>query len=91
MTDKEQALVAAAYRVAAGKAFYECDRIRMTNLGDVVYEAVISLTPAAAEAKLRAMMMEVAEKAFISGMDWPTTAKDNLEQIVDEVLNERPA
>src|SRR5690606_36453861 len=41
---KEQALIADAYRVAAGKAFYECERTRMTCLADVVYEAVISLT-----------------------------------------------
>lgn len=82
MTDKEQALVATAYRVAAGKAFYECDRIRMTYLGDTVYEAVISLAPADAEAKLRELMLEAALRVASS-----IYTNAEVEKIVDEVLN----
>lgn len=82
MTDKEQALVATAYRVAAGKAFYECDRIRMTYLADTVYEAVISLTPADAEENLRELMLEAALRVASS-----IYTNAEVEKIVDEVLN----
>lgn len=81
MTDKEQALVAAAYRVAAGV----CDEFQERAVGMQPAEcagAIRALTPADAANHLRALMTEVAFSVASSAY---TDAE--VEQIVDEVLN----
>jgi hypothetical protein len=96
MTDKEQALVAAAYRAAGekceaisdeyreneGRRFPELRTLADQGASDCA-EAVISLTPTDAEAKLRELMVKVAEK--VSNI--PRGKTYSIEDIVDEVLN----
>lgn len=88
MTREEQALVAAAYRAVE-------DWLLLNGTlgadGNLIKE-YRKLTPSDAEAKLRELMMQVAEKTFIAGMNWqhdkydPETDKP-FDLIVDEVLN----
>lgn len=83
MTDKEQALVAATYRSAV-------DTLINIGMAEGHYEVntIKNLTPSDAEAKLRELMVKVAEKAFISGMNWQHDKYGPpFDLIVDEVLN----
>lgn len=76
MTDKEQALVATAYRLAADV----CERHQVVA-SDAPYE-IRNLTPADAEKHLRALAIKAALSVASSAY---TDAE--VRQIVDEVLN----
>ncbi len=99
MTDKEQALVAAAYRVAAGAVKKEGLCENLSGAADVSYNLAIEhsiqsigeLTPSDAETKLRALMMGVAITMMNRMYGERAWVDGPLRQIVDEVLNEHPA
>ena len=85
MTDKEQALIAAAYRVAAEKCVSTVEEGNPLHIVAIGYsKSVEGLSPADAEAKLRELMVKVAER--VSNI--PRGKTYSVDDIVDGVLHD---